>query len=113
RAALRRLRMRNAWSQRGWTNSRTAFRSVETVAFISQHSRTLRRLIWRTIVGMSQPGGGSMTTKHVPRPRYTRLCSAVALACAGTSAGFFVGNARAQEPVEEITVTGSRIQRDT
>lgn len=50
-----------------------------------------------------------MKSNKLSAPRYTRLYSAIALACAG-SAPLLV---TAQESVEEITVTGSRIQRDT
>ena len=51
---------------------------------------------------------------YTTRPRFSRLCTAVTLAVAGTHAGISI----AQEPtapggVEEITVTGSRIQRTT
>src|SRR5262249_41004 len=41
------------------------------------------------------------------------LVSAIAVACAGASTMLLIANARAQETPEEITVTGSRIQRNT
>jgi iron complex outermembrane receptor protein len=49
------------------------------------------------------------------RPRLSRLCTAVTLALAGTHAGISIAQEQSQlrEDVEEITVTGSRIQRDT
>ncbi len=49
--------------------------------------------------------------EHATRPRLSRICAAVTLALAGTHAG--ISLAQPQEQVEEITVTGSRIQRDT
>ena len=46
-------------------------------------------------------------------PRRHRLAVAVSLASAVSPALLFLGTARAQEPTEEITVTGSRIARET
>ena len=53
--------------------------------------------------------------KHTTRPRLSRLCSAVTLALAGTYTGVSIAQPQpqTQEQLEEITVTGSRIQRDT
>jgi iron complex outermembrane receptor protein len=48
-----------------------------------------------------------------PRPRLSPLASAIALACTSATTMLLMGNVVAQESVEEITVTGSRIQRDT
>jgi iron complex outermembrane recepter protein len=50
---------------------------------------------------------------NTPRLRLAPLASAVAMAFTGASTLLLAGHAQAQEPVEEITVTGSRIQRDT
>jgi iron complex outermembrane recepter protein len=52
-------------------------------------------------------------TINTPRLRLTPLASAVAFAFTGASTLLLTGHALAQEPVDEITVTGSRIQRDT
>jgi len=46
-------------------------------------------------------------------PRRHRLAVAVSLASAVSPALLLIGTARAQEPTEEITVTGSRIARET
>jgi len=53
--------------------------------------------------------------EHTTRPRLSRLCVAVTIALAGTQAGISFAQAplQTQEQPEEITVTGSRIQRDT
>ena len=51
--------------------------------------------------------------KTTLRLRRKSLASAIALACTGASSVLVLHNARAQESVEEITVTGSRIQRET
>ncbi len=50
---------------------------------------------------------------NAPRLRLNPLASAIALACTGATTMLLINNAVAQENVEEITVTGSRIQRDT
>src|SRR5215218_1668158 len=51
--------------------------------------------------------------EHTTRPRLSQLCAAVTLALAGTHAGISFAQAplQTQEQPEEITVTGSRIQR--
>src|SRR5262245_24445292 len=53
--------------------------------------------------------------KYATRPRLSRICTAVTLALAGTHAGISFAQAplQTQEQPEEITVTGSRIQRNT
>jgi iron complex outermembrane receptor protein len=53
--------------------------------------------------------------RYTTRPRLSRLCIGVTLALAGTQAGISIAQEQPQlrEEVEEITVTGSRIQRDT
>jgi iron complex outermembrane recepter protein len=51
-----------------------------------------------------------MTSNKPAAPQHTRLYSAIALACASAVPML---QATAQDSVEEITVTGSRIQRDT
>jgi iron complex outermembrane receptor protein len=48
-----------------------------------------------------------------PNRRFSRLSTGVALALSGAATALPAGTVFAQEPVEEITVTGSRIQRET
>jgi iron complex outermembrane receptor protein len=48
-----------------------------------------------------------------PNRRFSRLSTGVAWALSGAAAAVPMGSVSAQEPVEEITVTGSRIQRET
>jgi outer membrane receptor protein involved in Fe transport len=50
---------------------------------------------------------------NAPRLRLNPLASAIAFVLTASSSPLFVRHALAQESVEEITVTGSRIQRDT
>src|SRR5690349_7910012 len=61
--------------------------------------------------------------KYSTRPRLSRLCAAVTIALAGTHAGISFAQQpqaqqgpqaqQAQSDLEEITVTGSRIQRES
>ena len=50
---------------------------------------------------------------NAPQLRLNPLASAIAFVLTGTSSLLFVRHVQAQDRVEEITVTGSRIQRDT
>jgi outer membrane receptor protein involved in Fe transport len=52
-------------------------------------------------------------TNSGPKLARKPLATAIALACGGASMVLYIANVHAQESVEEITVTGSRIQRDT
>ena len=54
-----------------------------------------------------------MKTKIARLGRSQTLASAVGLACSVSSSLLFIANSGAQEPTEEITVTGSRIQRES
>ena len=54
--------------------------------------------------------------EHTTRPRLSRLCAAVTIALAGTQAGISLAQPAPlpqQDQLEEITVTGSRIQRES
>src|SRR5688572_7727013 len=53
--------------------------------------------------------------ENATRPRLSRLCAAVTIALAGAHAGISTAQPQpqTQEQLEEITVTGSRIQRES